>query len=82
MELRPRKFDQDDRPQMVLTVDRAAMNVQPAISENWAVNWALQAREIPQGHVVAGLLVDLVADPRQVICRTQQRSRSRRQQLP
>ncbi|MGW9172444.1 hypothetical protein [Streptomyces decoyicus] len=42
------------------------MNVQPAICENWAVNWVLRAREVPQGHVAAGLLVDLVADPRQV----------------
>ncbi|WP_328382413.1 hypothetical protein OHS81_03825 [Streptomyces sp. NBC_00400] len=40
--------------------------MQPVISENWAVNWALRAREVPQGHVAAGLLIDLVADPRQV----------------
>ncbi|WP_162002646.1 hypothetical protein [Streptomyces sp. CB01881] len=38
--------------------------------EDWAADWARRAREIPNGRVAAGLLVDLVADPRQHLART------------
>ncbi|MGW7674320.1 hypothetical protein ACWGJX_45920 [Streptomyces sp. NPDC054775] len=31
-----------------------------------ALQWATTARQVPQGGVLAGLLVDLAADPRQV----------------
>ncbi|MGW1046768.1 hypothetical protein [Streptomyces sp. NPDC002547] len=34
--------------------------------EKWALHWATTAQQIPQGGVLAGLLVDLAADPRQV----------------
>jgi hypothetical protein len=34
--------------------------------ERWAVDWAVRARQVPQGGLLAGLLVDLAADPRQV----------------
>jgi hypothetical protein len=33
---------------------------------DWMVNWVLKAREISQGATVAGLLVNLADDPRQV----------------
>jgi hypothetical protein len=31
----------------------------------WALAWVSLARQVPQGEVVAGLLVDLAADPRE-----------------
>ncbi|MFC5664342.1 hypothetical protein ACFP3U_15280 [Kitasatospora misakiensis] len=33
-------------------------------------DWARRARELPNGRIAAGLLVDLVADPRQHLART------------
>ncbi|MFD4244006.1 helix-turn-helix domain-containing protein [Streptomyces sp. NPDC058525] len=34
--------------------------------DQWALGWAAGARAVPHGAVVAGLLVDLAADPRAV----------------
>jgi len=34
--------------------------------ESWAVQWATSARTVPQGALLAGLLVDLATDHRQV----------------
>jgi hypothetical protein len=31
--------------------------------ENWAVHWATSARQVPQGGLLAGLMVDLATDP-------------------
>ncbi|MFD8749783.1 hypothetical protein ACFV0O_02160 [Kitasatospora sp. NPDC059577] len=44
--------------------------MQPVAVEDWATLWARQARELPNGRIAAGLLVDLVADPRQHLART------------
>ncbi|MER7752025.1 hypothetical protein [Kitasatospora sp. NPDC097643] len=44
--------------------------MQPVAVEDWAIDWARRARELPTGRIVAGLLVDLVADPRQHLART------------
>ncbi|MFJ1709468.1 hypothetical protein [Kitasatospora sp. NPDC088346] len=44
--------------------------VQTVAVENWAADWARRAREVPNGRVAAGFLVDLVADPRQHLART------------
>ncbi|MEU9126980.1 hypothetical protein AB0D08_02490 [Kitasatospora sp. NPDC048540] len=44
--------------------------MQSAPFESWATDWARQARGIPRGQVAAGLLIDLVADPRQHLART------------
>ncbi len=44
--------------------------VQSLALENWAVEWARQAREVPGGQIAAGLLVDLVADPHQHLARS------------
>ncbi|MCZ4125152.1 hypothetical protein [Streptomyces sp. H39-S7] len=33
--------------------------------ESWVVKWARLARAVPRGGVAAGLLVDIVEDPRQ-----------------
>ncbi|MEV6940836.1 hypothetical protein AB0N07_02230 [Streptomyces sp. NPDC051172] len=35
-------------------------------TENWMLGWALRARQVAHGAVMAGLLVDLAADHRQV----------------
>lgn len=32
--------------------------------DQWVLEWAVCARKVPRGAVVAGLLVDLAADPR------------------
>ncbi|MCZ1009422.1 hypothetical protein [Streptomyces lydicus] len=34
--------------------------------DRWVLDWAVTARQVPRGAVVAGLLVDLAADPRTV----------------
>ncbi|MFE5720614.1 hypothetical protein [Streptomyces erythrochromogenes] len=34
--------------------------------DSWALRWAVHARKVSHGDVVAGLLVDLAADPRGV----------------
>ncbi|MEU6657615.1 hypothetical protein [Streptomyces sp. NPDC046821] len=34
--------------------------------DHWALSWAVSARKVSHGAVVAGLLVDLAADPRSV----------------
>ncbi|MEU6658721.1 helix-turn-helix domain-containing protein [Streptomyces sp. NPDC046821] len=34
--------------------------------DQWALAWAVSARKVSQGAVVAGLLVDLAADPRRI----------------
>lgn len=35
----------------------------PALpSESWGLHWAMSARDVPQGRLLAGFLVDLVAD--------------------
>lgn len=34
--------------------------------DSWAGRWAVHARDVPHGEVVAALLVDLAADPRGV----------------
>ncbi|WP_326715723.1 hypothetical protein OG758_48370 [Streptomyces sp. NBC_01474] len=34
--------------------------------ESWALRWAICARGVPQGSLLAGFLVDLVVDARQV----------------
>ena len=31
-------------------------------SESWGLHWATSARDVPQGRLLAGFLVDLVAD--------------------
>ncbi|MFJ1707475.1 three-helix bundle dimerization domain-containing protein [Kitasatospora sp. NPDC088346] len=38
--------------------------------DNWAADWARRAGQVPNGQVAVGLLVDLVADPRQHLART------------
>ncbi|MFF4485270.1 hypothetical protein ACFY0F_02045 [Streptomyces sp. NPDC001544] len=35
-------------------------------TESWILGWVLRARQVTHGAVMAGLLVDLAADPRQV----------------
>jgi hypothetical protein len=37
-----------------------------ATFDNWAVEWAVQARQTPEGAVLAGLLIDLATDPRRI----------------
>ncbi|MFD8785892.1 hypothetical protein [Kitasatospora sp. NPDC059599] len=44
--------------------------MQLVAAEDWATAWARWARELPTGRIAAGLLVDLVADPRQHLART------------
>ncbi|MFD7902792.1 hypothetical protein ACFV4G_11155 [Kitasatospora sp. NPDC059747] len=44
--------------------------MQTVAVEDWAADWARRARELPNGRIVAGLLVDLIADPRQHLART------------
>ncbi|MFG2819937.1 three-helix bundle dimerization domain-containing protein [Kitasatospora sp. NPDC048365] len=39
-------------------------------SDSWAAEWARLAEQVPGGRLAAGLLVDLVADPRQHLART------------
>ncbi|MFF3728554.1 hypothetical protein ACFYYM_40110 [Streptomyces erythrochromogenes] len=34
--------------------------------DSWALRWAMHARSVSHGEVVAGLLMDLAADPRDV----------------
>ncbi|MFC5643289.1 hypothetical protein [Kitasatospora cinereorecta] len=46
------------------------MLVQMVAAETWAAEWARLADQVPGGRVAAGLLVDLVADPRQYLART------------
>lgn len=44
--------------------------MQTVAVEDWAADWARRARELTNGRIVARLLVDLIADPRQHLART------------